>query len=88
MKCPHCDKDIPGSPCPQCDATNPDDAKYCMECGSFLGRKEKGATEDDNGFDFEDRVLCPDGNCTGIIENGKCTECGRTPEKAKKANKD
>ncbi|MBW2117417.1 MAG: hypothetical protein JRH09_05780 [Deltaproteobacteria bacterium] len=59
-----------------------------MGCGSFLGRKEKGATEDDNGFDFEDRVLCPDGNCTGIIENGKCTECGRTPEKAKKANKD
>ena len=84
MKCPHCEKEIPGFPCPQCDATNPDDAKYCMECGSFLGRDEEESMENDNGLNFEDRVLCPDGSCTGIIENGRCTECGRTPEEAKK----
>jgi hypothetical protein len=59
-----------------------------MECGSFLGKNEEAITEDDNGFDFEDRVLCPDGNCTGIIENGRCTECGRTPEKARSAGND
>jgi len=28
-------------------------------------------------FDLDDRVLCPDGNCTGIIIDGKCTECGK-----------
>jgi hypothetical protein len=22
-------------------------------------------------------VLCPDGTCTGIIVDGKCTECGK-----------
>ena len=88
MKCPHCEKEIPGSPCPQCDANNPDAAKYCMECGSFLGRGEEETFEDNNGLDFENRVLCPDGNCTGIIIDGKCTECGRTPEQAKEADKD
>ena len=31
----------------------------------------------DASFDLEDRVLCPDGVCTGIIgPSGKCNECG------------
>lgn len=32
--------------------------------------------------DFEDRELCPDELCTGIIgENGRCGVCGRPREK-------
>ena len=39
--------------------------------------QEEKIVEDDNGLEFEDRVLCSDGTCTGIIVNGKCTECGK-----------
>ena len=83
MKCPHCEKEIPGSTCPECSTTVPDGAKYCMECGFSLGQKvdEKidnaDARDSDDGFDLKNRVLCPDGTCTGIIINGKCTECGK-----------
>ena len=32
---------------------------------------------DDGGGSFEDRQLCPDGACIGILgPNGNCTECG------------
>ncbi|MBT8493639.1 MAG: hypothetical protein KJO07_11315, partial [Deltaproteobacteria bacterium] len=28
--------------------------------------------------DWEERKLCPDGGCIGVIaEDGKCTECGQ-----------
>jgi endogenous inhibitor of DNA gyrase (YacG/DUF329 family) len=77
MKCPHCEKEIPGSTCPECGTTVPDGAKYCMECGFSLGQKVDEKIDSDDGFDFKNRVLCPDGTCTGIIINGKCTECGK-----------
>ncbi len=78
MKCPHCNEEIPGSSCTQCGGVNPDGASYCMECGSSLGEKIESFIEDNNGFDPENRVLCPDGTCTGILVDGKCTECGKT----------
>ena len=41
--------------------------------------EEYSSTEDLNKSD--DKTLCPDGNCTGIINpEGICSECGRTPE--------
>lgn len=37
---------------------------------------EGGHTDD--AFDDEERQLCPDGACTGLIgSDGKCKECGR-----------
>ncbi len=75
MKCPHCDKEIPGPKCPQCGAITPEGSNYCMECGVSLGQKAEDIIEDANGFDFEDRMLCPDGTCTGILVEGRCTEC-------------
>ena len=77
MKCPHCDKEIPGSSCPQCGAKSPEGANYCMECGAAVDKHEEAVLEDEGDFDFESRVLCSDGTCTGIIEGGKCTECGK-----------
>jgi hypothetical protein len=88
MKCPHCDKEIGGATCPHCSRENPEEAKYCMYCGSVLGLEkvpEEPAhvdqtvdqTDDDEDLDFDNRILCPDGACTGIIVDGRCTECGR-----------
>jgi hypothetical protein len=48
-----------------------------MDCGAFLGENQAAPVEDEGDFDFENRVLCPDGTCTGIIVDGKCTECGK-----------
>ena len=83
MICPHCEEEITGSPCPECgEATVFDEANYCMACGAPLKEDLKNmaredADEDEAGFDLEERELCPDGTCTGIIVNGRCTECGR-----------
>jgi hypothetical protein len=54
-----------------------------MRCGAPLKEGLQGVSQhedgvdDDSELDLENRVLCPDGTCTGIIIDGKCTECGR-----------
>ena len=80
MRCPHCDEEIQGPSCPQCGAMTPKGAKYCMGCGSpFEENTEEAFVGDDhdNDLDFDNRILCPDGTCTGIIVDGKCVECGK-----------
>jgi len=83
MKCPHCDVEIPGVSCPGCGETVPEGSNYCMACGAPMRADVPPAENDDvyeegnDELDLENRVLCPDGTCTGIIVDGKCTECGR-----------
>ena len=80
MRCPHCDEEIQGPNCPQCGAMMPEGANYCMDCGSPLEEKTEEdfvGDDDDNDPDFDNRILCPDGTCTGIIVDGKCVECGK-----------
>jgi hypothetical protein len=48
-----------------------------MNCGISFEERSEQITEEDNGFDFENRILCSDGTCTGIIIDGKCIECGK-----------
>jgi len=79
MECPHCSKEIPGNPCPHCPTINPEHAKYCMACGARMSETGPIAEEVGSAYDPEERILCPDGTCTGIIENGRCTECGTVP---------
>ena len=76
MECPHCNKEIPGKSCAECGADVPLDSQYCMQCGSGFKEETESVPEQEGGFDLESRILCPDGTCTGIIINGKCTECG------------
>ncbi len=86
MKCPHCEEEIPGSPCPKCGEIVFDDANYCSACGvplkesvppAYQGKNFFDSNDDDEDIDFDNRVLCPDGSCTGIMVDGRCTECGR-----------
>jgi hypothetical protein len=59
-----------------------------MACGASLADKQEKIEDQDSGFDLESRVLCPDGTCTGIIVNGKCSECGKGYKKKKKRKAD
>jgi DNA-directed RNA polymerase subunit RPC12/RpoP len=63
--------------CPECGTQVPGESRYCMTCGALF-KSETGSVSDAvEGLDLESRVLCPDGNCTGIIIDGKCSECGK-----------
>lgn len=77
MKCPHCQQEILGPECPNCEAVVPEGAGYCMNCGTAMEMiPESVPSEENDELDLDSRILCPDGACTGIIENGKCIECG------------
>lgn len=89
MECPHCNMEIEGMACDQCGVSIPKASRYCMECGA---QQEKADSDDfkdsDDGFSMEDRVLCIDGTCTGIIIDGKCVECGKGPEGAEESKEE
>jgi hypothetical protein len=61
--------------CHKCNMTIPDESRYCMYCGIFLKIPEKKEIEDGE-IDWENRILCSDGTCTGTIVDRKCTVCG------------
>jgi hypothetical protein len=85
MKCPHCEKELSDSLCPECGEGVLDGTNHCMMCGAPLAEglvhvaEEDGFIDDHDEFDLDNRVLCSDGSCTGIVVGGKCTECGRAP---------
>ena len=86
MKCPHCHQEISGKPCPSCGVHVPAESRYCMECGSPLAEKHQEEMEQEDSLEMEDRILCPDGNCTGIIIDGRCSECGKPYTESKIEN--
>ena len=51
-----------------------------MQCGALLDVGKRVSSEEDEEIDLENRVLCPDGTCTGIIINGRCTVCEQIVE--------
>ncbi|MBW1919277.1 MAG: zinc-ribbon domain-containing protein [Deltaproteobacteria bacterium] len=77
MRCPHCGNEIPGKECPECGASIPEESRFCMACGARLEKEAETTGTEEDGFDLENRILCPDGTCTGIIVDGRCTECGK-----------
>ena len=83
MECPHCHQKIPGKDCPHCGDTIPMEGNFCINCGASLEESSEEMNEEGDGFDLENRVLCSDGTCTGIIINGKCIECGKPFKKIK-----
>jgi DNA-directed RNA polymerase subunit RPC12/RpoP len=63
--------------CPECGTQVPGESRYCMTCGALFKSETGSVSDAEEGLDIESRVLCPDGNCTGIIIDGKCSECGK-----------
>ena len=80
IKCPECNHEIEGIECPACGESTPAESAYCINCGKGLQDETADAVEEEDGFDPDERILCSDGTCTGIIIDGKCSECGKPPE--------
>jgi len=76
MECPHCHEEIVGMACPDCGVNIPPESRFCMSCGTLITEGGAGEENEPDELDLDERILCPDGTCTGIIVDGKCTECG------------
>ncbi len=75
MKCPNCDFEIAGIVCEVCGGETPQGSLYCCHCGGEI------EVETDGSFDLENRILCSDETCTGVInEKGICGVCGKPDE--------
>jgi len=61
--------------CTKCEKSIPEESRYCLHCGFYLLGAEAPIT-DDSDPDWDNRVLCSDGSCIGIVVDGKCTTCG------------
>ena len=88
MNCPHCGKSLGEVTCPTCERSLPEDSQYCCWCGQKVSgtaaEPEAELTDtavagDHEGtIDFDNRKLCSDGTCIGVIgADGRCKECGK-----------
>ncbi|MBK7534499.1 MAG: hypothetical protein IPI49_03820 [Myxococcales bacterium] len=46
---------------------------------SEVAKAAKAAELDDGGDPWQTRQLCDDGSCIGVVVDGRCTTCGKTP---------
>ncbi|GHV58135.1 hypothetical protein FACS189460_5580 [Deltaproteobacteria bacterium] len=75
LKCENCGYEPVGRACPDCGGAVPAWARFCPYCGVAL---EAGESGDEEASALENRRLCPDGNCIGILNaEGRCVICGR-----------
>lgn len=76
--CEACGHEVEGKLCLSCDRECPEDALYCCYCGEPFPLESFEELSDDGPYDLEDRILCSDESCIGVLdEDGVCTECGR-----------
>ncbi len=82
MICETCGGETDTVECPGCGIAVRKLGRYCYICGGALdqgtvGGEVRGEREEDP-LDLENRVLCSDGACIGVIgENGLCRVCGK-----------
>ena len=87
LTCDVCGHEMESLTCGECGAENLPNARFCSFCGRQFPeetpaeKKSKKKSRDDP-YDLENRILCSDDTCIGIInEQGVCTECGRPYKK-------
>ena len=76
MICEKCAAEMDTLLCRGCGSTIIKLGPYCYSCGSALTKEEPREVGDDE-IDLSGRVLCSDGNCIGVVENGRCKLCGK-----------
>jgi predicted amidophosphoribosyltransferase len=73
MICEKCGLETESTQCNACGKEIVRLGQYCYLCGAELLKASE--TED---TDFDNRVLCSDGACIGVIdEKGVCKVCGK-----------
>ena len=75
MICEKCAGEVKTLPCKNCGEDIVKLGPYCYACGSKFEREMKEPEDSDD--DFENRILCSDGACIGLVENGVCKVCGK-----------
>ena len=77
LACESCGYEPRNKTCPACAENIMTWAKFCPLCGEK--QKEEARLSNGDPFDMENRRLCPDGNCIGIIgADGRCVICGKS----------
>ncbi len=82
MICEKCGSETETVKCAKCGEEIIRLGPYCYLCGKELFTETEAKAETDNP-DFDNRILCSDGACIGVInEQGICKVCGKpyTPE--------
>ncbi|MCX7966055.1 MAG: hypothetical protein N2596_05475 [Syntrophorhabdaceae bacterium] len=74
MICEKCASEIEMITCKRCNKDLLPLGDYCYFCGGYL--KEKN-DEEEEPVDLSTRILCSDGTCIGVVENGVCKLCGK-----------
>jgi len=80
MVCEKCARDVEGIVCMGCGQTIMQLGPYCYLCGQGMEDRREAIGEEygsDGETDFSGRILCSDGACIGVVENGVCKICGK-----------
>jgi len=76
MLCEKCAVEFETFICKACGKNIARLGPYCYLCGGGLEEGTQPAY-DESDTDFENRILCSDGTCIGLVENGVCKVCGK-----------
>ncbi len=77
LECENCGFEARSQTCSACRERVPAWAKFCPLCGAGL-RSEPAPEVTGDPFSMENRRLCPDGNCIGILgADNRCVVCGK-----------
>jgi hypothetical protein len=75
MLCEKCGVEVETILCGACGKEIMKLGSYCYACGQKFEVATQQADESD--LDFENRILCSDGTCIGLVEKGICKVCGK-----------
>lgn len=76
FECENCGHAPTTKACMACGKQLPLGAKFCLYCG--VAQKQE-TTSGGDPFDMNNRRLCPDGACIGILgADGHCIVCGKS----------
>ena len=77
LECTNCGYEAQGKTCASCEKQVPMWVKFCPLCGVPAKDEPRSEATGDH-LSMENRRLCPDGNCIGILgADSACVVCGK-----------